>query len=76
MGFNLLSDRKSPQAIYLISCTRRGDQWFFADLDDEINKVVWTAQPHKAQPFKTEEGVFDFKSAYLSDRLCNIVRIQ
>ena len=78
MGINFLKNRLKLKDgnVYVIHCTKRDDDWYFVEFDDDFNKVVWTAYLDKAQIFTTEEGVEDFKMVYLSDRVCNILRIE
>ena len=78
MGINFLKNRLKIKDgnVYVIHCVKRRDDWYFVEIDDQSNKVVWTAYIDRAQIFTTEEGVEDFKMVYLSDRVCDILRIE
>ena len=78
MGLNLLRNRLKIKGgnAYVIHCVRRNDDWYFVGIDDDFNKVMWSAHIDKAQVFTTEEGVNEFKQIYLSERECGIVRIE
>jgi Iap family predicted aminopeptidase len=78
MGINLINNRLKLNRghVYVIKCTKHHDDWYFVEIDDNLNKAVWTAHTDQSQLFTEKLSAIDFKQIYLSERECTVLLIE
>jgi hypothetical protein len=78
MGINLINNRLKIKrgAVYVIKCTKHHDDWYFVELDDDLNRAVWTAHIDQSQLFAEKSSAIDFKEIYLTERECTVLLIE
>jgi len=78
MGINLINNRLklNNRYVFVISCTRRRDIWYFVELNDQMNRAVWTADIEHSHIFTEKASAMDFKAVYLSERVCTVLLIE